>query len=730
METEIQAKIREWLKDFGQDEAAPLVIVPGIATNYEAGLECLDSLLAHTRPKIPLLLLDEAEADPRLAATLETLPGAFLYIRLNPGQTLLNAINSVLETSAPRDIIIVGATTIVPEGWLERLQAAALSRSTVATATPFSNSGGFLSVPYRNRPIPNLVKGLTAAQVDARIEQAASTAKWPLLPTALEYCSYYRRAALDVVGPFDTAFAWGYGATADFSQRSVAAGFYHVLADNLFVFNNSAADQKTPPEEKQRREKAAQTLLQKRYPWYEKALADAAQEGRNPLALALERARAALLGYRVAIDATALDGFTTGAQVLVLELIRALAALPTPRKHLAVIIRDDVPEKVLQGLEKVVDEVIRAGELEKLEQPRFDLVHRPYQIYSADALNLLKKAARRFIVSHLDFINHSNPTYFSRPEDWLTFQELTRATFASADGLMFISQDAAEDAAQQGLSVPEERVCVSYVGIDHQVQANNPAPPAESAQFKDKPFILMIGHNLKHKNRAYAIRLFNQLLQTYEWPGQLVFIGPNVVWGGSGGDEALLRLQHPLLRERLHYLGAVGEAEKQWLVQNAALVLYPSIAEGFGLIPFEAAATSTPALTTRTTSLGEVLGEHVKYVELLDLAADAQTAWTLISDPASAAKQIAAIQARAALFTWDKVAAKTWDFYESIIQLPPRQLNSGGGELLSEKRTHAEIQKLQQEYAKLEDWANGMSGRLTGLEKKPLYRLLARFKLL
>lgn len=723
-------KLQGWLQNFPGGDA-PLVVVP-LVDEYGAVLETVDSLLANSAQDVPLLLLDDAGEETRFAETfgeggLVGTPQNLLYLRSAKPQGLIKLLNRVIEASAPRDLVLVDSATVVPAGWLERLQQAANSRSTAATVTPFSNNGGFLSVPYRNKPMPNLVKGLTAAQVDERLKHA-SQESFPLIPTALDYCTLYRRPALDVVGLFDESLMLGYGAELDWAQRATAAGFYHVLADNLFVYNQRKRDFQ-PDEARQHQQKSGQQILEQRYPWYSKALEEAQQAERSPLADALERARAALLGYRVAIDATALDGFTTGAQVLILGLVRALAALPDA-PYLAVILRDDVPLKVLQGLDQVVDEVVRVSELESLEKPRYDLIHRPYQVYSADALNLLKKAARRFVVSHLDFINFTNPTYFSRPEDWLTFQELTRATFASANGMMFISQDAAGEAAQQGLlNLPDERVCVSYVGIDHRLKAAPPTPPQEWREFEGQPFLLMVGHNLKHKNRAYALRLFEVLRQKYEWPGHLVFIGPNVVWGGSGGEEALLRLQHPELRSHLHYLGAVSEGEKHWLLQNAALVLYPSIAEGFGFIPFESAAVGTPALSTSTTSLKEVLGEDVRYIEMLDPAADAATAWDLLSNPASASRQIAAIQARSGFFTWDKVAARTLDFYKQIIALPPRQPASSGA-LLSEKQTHREVQKMQQEYARLETWAGEMSARLTRLERRPLYRLLSRFRLL
>lgn len=721
-ELEAKKKLQYWLTSFTADK--PLVIVP-IFDDYDELLECLDNLLANTSSDTPLLLFDDASPDNRIMLLLEALSSerGFLYLRRQNSSGLVHNLNRAVEWSAPRDVIVVSSAVVVSPGWVERLQTAAYSRSTVATATAFSNNGTFLSIPHRNTPIPNLVKGLTAEQTDRRISET-SLKLHPLIPVAQNYCAYYRRSALDVVGSFDEAFASGVGADTDFSLRATAAGFSHALTDNLFVFHKLTSPAKAE-------DSAAENRLRQRYPWYTDSLKEAKNATGTPLALALERARSALLGYRIAIDATALDGLTTGAQVLVLELIRALAALVTP-KHLAVIIRDDVPKKVLLDTEALVDEVLRVGELENLEQPRFDLVHRPYQIYSPEALSLLQRCARRVIVSHLDFINFSNPTYFANTEDWRYFQELTRHVFAAADGIAFISQDAAQEATQHGLTLPEQRSCVTYVGVDHHLSAVQSRPPAESSRFQGQPFIVIVGHNLKHKNRIYALQLFKRLSEQYQWPGHVVLIGPNVVAGGSGSEEALFRLSNPQLRDQMHYLGAVAEAEKQWLLANSALVLYPSIAEGFGLVPFEAAAVGKPALTTRSTSLGEVLGEEVAYLELLDPEQDAATAWALISNPEAAARQVAAIQARATFFTWEGVAAKTWEFYERVLGLLPRQRYTASSTSAGIPQ-HGGNQRngnLSQEYQRLEKWATELNQRLTTLEKKPIYRILSRFKLL
>ena len=108
------------------------------------------------------------------------------------------------------------------------------------------------------------------------------------------------------------------------------------------------------------------------------------------------------------------------------------------------------------------------------------------------------------------------------------------------------------------------------------------------------------------------------------------------------------------------------------LLRRAALVLYPSINEGFGIVPFEAAEAGTPTLSTRYASLAEVLGDDVLSLALHDVDADAATAWSILSDPAVAARQTERIRARGERFTWSAVAQRTWAFYERVLHMPRR----------------------------------------------------------
>lgn len=669
-ENELKAALREWVSHFPQEN--PLVVIP-VFNAYEDVLECLDSLLTTTPETIPVLLLDDASTDTRILDTFLTCPlrAEFKYARKLTNSGFVATVNLAFEVCAPRDVIILNSDVVVPAGWLERLRAAAYYRSHIATATPLTNHGTIVSVPNRNCPASELLPGWSLAQVDARIQEKSLQLR-PIIPTAIGHCVYFKRLALDAVGYFDESFAPGYGEEVDFSQRAVMQGFIHVLADDLFVYHKgsrSFAGDEAARKRKEQVQQSHEELLRQRYPWFHPWKDQVRADARSPLAIALERARAALLGYRIAIDATCMGGPTTGTQVLTLELIRALAKRYGDQARFTVIVRDTMPDDQWVALLPLVSEVVSLSQLQEREPCSFDLIHRPFQIREQDDWRFLQHVARRCVISQLDFIAFANPSYAQDYISWYDYRDLTQSVLEEADGVAFISQAVADDANQYGCQIPAERSCVTYIGTDHITSATT-APPGFSEA--DRPFILILGTDFRHKNRIFILDLFRILTKSYNWAGDIVFAGPHVAWGGSAQEEFSFLSAHPGLQSRIHHLGAVSDSEKDWLMAHATLVLYPSTCEGFGLVPFEAAALGTPTLTTRLTALGEVLGPGVMYLDTLDPELGAAVVWALLSDPELAQRQVAAIQSRAQEFTWDKVAERTWQFYETILALSPR----------------------------------------------------------
>ena len=641
---------------------------------YELFVSCLRSVLAHTPPDVPILVCDDASQDPRPQEFVRKLgdlgagDAELIYMRRERNGGFPENVNGAFAAAAPADVIVLNSDCIVAEGWIEGLRQAAYVDSRVATATALTNHGTVVSVPQRGLPGP--------LPAEWRFDDAAAAIRGrslrirPRLPTAVGHCLYVRRSALELVGDFDLAFSPGYGEEIDFSQRCLRSGLSHVLADDVLVFHRGRGsfgtdDGRNPIQEEHER------LIAARYPYYHDTIRWLQEGGSGPLSRALGVARRTFTPLSVVIDARILTRMTTGTQLQVLEVIAALAR--TEKARISVVLPHDVGDRAaatLAGLHPIT--LLTEREAARLAQNPADVVHRPTQVSSHHDLTFLANLGDRLIITHQDQISYHNPSYFEDSRKWQDYCRLTRLALAAADHVIFVSGHARNDALAEDLVEPL-RASVVHNGTDHSLAAahHEPVPPRGAAALADgAQTILCLGTDFRHKNRIFALRMFEVLKRRDGWPGYLVFAGPPIRYGSSRPEESELLAMHPGLEDSVLDLAAVSEAEKAWLFERARLVLYPTVHEGFGLIPFEAAGHDVPCMWAPGTALSEVLPDSAAGIVAWDPIQSADGALMLLHDDAARARNIEAVRGAGAQLTWDATGARLLELYESVCSAP------------------------------------------------------------
>jgi len=584
---------------------------------FDQFVQCFASVLAHTEPDVPILVCDDASPDPDLRPLIErTLtdgdwPHTVHYLRQPRNVGFVENVNSAFAAAAPADVISLNSDCIVTDEWATSLRAAAYSDSRVATATALTNAGTIVSVPYRNTPIATIPQDWTADRMAAAIRSGSARLR-PDLPTCVGHCVYIRRTAIELVGELDTSFSPGYEEEVDFSQRCLLHGLRHVAADDVFVLhrhNGSFGSSETT----ERLRYEHHLTIAARYPYYDEWIDEVRSDPRSRLARAVANAGGAMRGPSVTIDGRCLTPFMTGTALATLELIAALDVHTNLRVR--VLLPTDFGDYARRTLaDRPQIETLPVSALEDYVEPT-DVAHRPYQVLSAQDPLILRRLGHRVVLTQLDNIAFRNPAYFGDYEEWLGYRRLAAATLATADQVVFISRHAADDARKLEL-VPEERINVVPEGTDHALSGfyAETTPPPAVGSIGERPFLLCLGADFLHKNRLFAIRLLEELVESGAFDGMLVFAGPKAEQGSSAGEEAAYLAARPALARRVLDLGAVAEAEKLWLLTETAAVVYPTTYEGFGLVPFEAAAAGTPCFFAWHTSLADVLPESAALI--------------------------------------------------------------------------------------------------------------------
>jgi len=129
-------------------------------------------------------------------------------------------------------------------------------------------------------------------------------------------------------------------------------------------------------------------------------------------------------------------------------------------------------------------------------------------------------------------------------------------------------------------------------------------------------FILCVSRIEPRKNQELLLRTYLEL-ELYKQGLSLVFIGEDAL--RAGRFRRLLSRLDPAIRPFVLHLRQVSGQDMMAFYRAARIMVYPSLAEGFGIPPLEAAAMKTPVLCAYGTALAE-LGFPDKY--LFDPAAE------------------------------------------------------------------------------------------------------------
>lgn len=177
------------------------------------------------------------------------------------------------------------------------------------------------------------------------------------------------------------------------------------------------------------------------------------------------------------------------------------------------------------------------------------------------------------------------------------------------------------------------------------------APVTAVPQLAGRRFGLVVGDSQPRKNLATAVSAWARAVaQNPEHADAvLALVGPPP-WGEEayGPDHARLVASGHLVQ-----LQGVDDGALRWCYENAAVVLAPSLVEGYGLPAQEALDLGAPLVTSLDPALVEVSGGAARHVAATDVGAwaDAVVAHLEPGAPRPAP--------RAAPRTWDAVAAET-----------------------------------------------------------------------
>ena len=211
----------------------------------------------------------------------------------------------------------------------------------------------------------------------------------------------------------------------------------------------------------------------------------------------------------------------------------------------------------------------------------------------------------------------------------ITISAFSRGELALRCGLSENRFEIVHDSAEHILGVPSDTGVLARHGLE------------------PMRYALCVGNQSPNKNMALAIDAFTSLAPE----GMRLAI--------AGGSSAALASVHAREAPWLSTLGRVSDGELRALYENAAVFIFPSVYEGFGVPPLEAMTLGCPVVSSDSSAMPEVLGDDAFFFRMGDVEACAARIREVLALDAAGRHKVAEVgRARAGRYSWDGSARR------------------------------------------------------------------------
>ncbi|HRY28107.1 MAG TPA: glycosyltransferase family 1 protein [Candidatus Moranbacteria bacterium] len=184
--------------------------------------------------------------------------------------------------------------------------------------------------------------------------------------------------------------------------------------------------------------------------------------------------------------------------------------------------------------------------------------------------------------------------------------------------------------------VPADKIEVIYEGYEN----SNQQPVISNQKNTEKEnsyelrvtsygsYLLFIGRLEERKNIVGIIKSFEVLKERYKIPHKLVLAGKP----GFGYEKIKNEIANVNCVKDIIETGFVSAEEKNYLLNNAAVFVFPTLYEGFGLPILEAQNAGVPVVASIEASIPEVAGDSALLVDSNNAEEIADAVYKIISD--------------------------------------------------------------------------------------------------
>jgi glycosyltransferase involved in cell wall biosynthesis len=270
----------------------------------------------------------------------------------------------------------------------------------------------------------------------------------------------------------------------------------------------------------------------------------------------------------------------------------------------------------------------------------------------------IEKSDIKSVVTIHDLIFLRFPQLFKKVDRSIYLQKFKHACQV-ADHIIAVSEQTKRDIISF-FDIPKEKITVVYQGCHQLFQEKAKPEIREGVRRKyqlPERFLLYVGTIEERKNLLSLLKAIKELPEQ-----ELVIIGN----GKAYKEKCLQYIKSEELTKRVHFMPHLELAEMAAIYQEADILIYPSIFEGFGIPILEALFSRTPVITSKEGCFGEAGGPSSMYVDPLNPNEIKEAVQQILSDEDLQNKMIDEGYSYAQNFTDKKIAHNLMKVYQSL----------------------------------------------------------------
>jgi glycosyltransferase involved in cell wall biosynthesis len=268
----------------------------------------------------------------------------------------------------------------------------------------------------------------------------------------------------------------------------------------------------------------------------------------------------------------------------------------------------------------------------------------------------------RVVTIHdLAFLTH--PQYATTPLARYLMRVVPRS-LRRADAIIAVSETTADDIVAC-YGVARDRITVIMPGVDASFApvVDRQALATIDARYRlEHPLALAVGTIEPRKRYDHLIAAFAQARRQPGGPRMLAIAGRR----GWLYDSVFQAVEEHRVADKVRFLDYVPEDDLVALYSTADVLAMPSAYEGFGIPVIEAMACGAPVVCSDGGALPEAAGDAALIVPVDDIASLADALVAVTSETSHQEAMRVKGLARAAEFTWERVARRHLEVYHRV----------------------------------------------------------------